>query len=238
VFGTAAAIIAVALLAWAVLVEPIWGWVEYRRLVARRDSDPRALVRMYRIFIATLWPAAALAFLAVALSPGLDLAAIGVRAPRLDGFVLGLSVSGAIALVVSSVRLRADAREGKPIAGLDAYAALLPRTREERWYAAASALTAGICEEVVYRGLFIAAFVGLFQLPITAAAIASVVVFTLGHVYQGWRGMLGVGVLAGILTVVYLRTGSLLLPVALHALVDLRALLVIRPAAASASSPG
>ncbi len=237
-FGAAPAVIAVVLVAYAVLVEPVWGWLEYRRLKARRDSDPRALVRMYRIFIATLWPAAALVLLAVALSPGLDLADIGVRAPRLDGFVLGVSLSGAIALVVSSFTLRRDARKGKPIPGMDAYAALLPRTREERRYAAASALTAGICEEILHRGFFIAVGVQLFGLSLTAAAIASAAVFTLVHVYQGWRGLLAIAVLATIFTVVYLRSASLLFPIALHALVDLRALLVIRPGAASPSSPG
>lgn len=237
-FGTAAAVIAVALVAFAVLVEPVWGWLEYRRLKARRDSDPRALVRMYRIVIATLWTTTALVCLAVALSPGLDLEAIGASPPRPDGFVIGLCVSGAIALVVSSVAMRADARKGKPIPGLDAYAALLPRTREERWYAAAGSISAGICEELLYRGFFIAVGIQLFHLSLVAAAVGSAAIFTLIHVYQGWRGLVGIAVLATILTVIYLRSASLVLPIALHVLIDLRALLVIRPGAASPSSPG
>jgi membrane protease YdiL (CAAX protease family) len=229
VFGTAAAVIAVALLAFAVLVEPVWGWFAYRWLVARRDSDPRALVRVYRILLATQWAWTALVLLAVALSSGLDLAAIGVRAPRLDELVLAMTVSATIVLVVSSVALRAAARKGEPIRGLDAYAALLPRTREERRYATASAITAGVCEEVLYRGFFIAIGVGLFHFSLTTAAVLSVVVFLVAHIYQGRRGVIAVGVLAIIFTVLYVRSASLLFPIVLHALVDLRALLLVPP---------
>lgn len=237
-FGTAAAAIAVALLAYAVFGEPVWGWFEYRRLKARRDSDPRALVRVYRILLATQWAWTALVLAAVALSPRLDLAGIGVRAPVMDDFTLAASLSGMIALVASAVAIRAAARKRRPVPGQAAFEALLPRTREERVYAAASAVTAGICEEVLYRGFFIAVGVGLFHLSLTAAAVLSVVVFLIAHVYQGWRGTLTVTGLAVLLTILYLRSASLLIPVLLHALVDLRALLLVRPGAASPSSPG
>ena len=226
-FGTAAAVIAVALLAHTVLVEPVWGWFEYRRLKARRDSDPNALVRVYRIVMATEWAWTALVFAAVALSPALDRAAIGVRAPVFDDFVLLATVTGALMLVASTLGMRSALRKGKPIPGQEAYAALLPRTRRERWHAVGGALTAGICEEVLYRGFFIAVGVRLFHLSPTAAAVASVVVFLIAHIYQGWRGALPLTILAVILTILYVRSASLLLPILLHALVDLRAFLLV-----------
>ena len=234
-------VIALVLVAYAPIGEPVWGWIEYRRLRERRESDPRALVRFYRILLAVQWAWTALILAAVAASPRLDLAAIGIRAPHADSMVWGMSIGGAIALVVSAIAMRRAAQQGRPIPGQAAFAALLPRTREERHYAAAAAVTAGVCEELLYRGFFIAAGVLLLDLSIEWAAVASAVIFLVAHVYQGWRGLL---VLAGtvvVFTILYVRTGSLLLPVVLHALVDLRALLLVPPVrrgAASPSSPG
>ncbi len=233
-FGTAATVIALVLIAYATIVEPVLGWFEYRRLVARRDSDPRALVRVYRFVVVSQWGWTILVLIAVALSPALDLAGIGLRVPVADGFVLAASASAAIALVFSAVSTRRATRAGRPVPGQAAFEALLPRTREERRYAVAGAITAGVCEELLYRAFFIAVGVQLFHLSPTAAAVASVVIFAVAHVYQGWRGMLAVTLLAVLLTILYVRSASLLLPVILHVLVDLRALLLLEPSPAGA----
>lgn len=50
--------------------------------------------------------------------------------------------------------------------------------------------------------------------------------FGLAHAYQGPAGVLTTGVLGGVLAAVYLQSGSLLLPMALHTVIDLRFLLV------------
>ena len=236
-------VIALVLVAYAAIGEPVWGWIEYRRLVARRGSDPRALVRVYRILLAVQWGWTGLVLAAVAASPRLDLAAIGFRAPRGGDMVVSMSIGAALALVVSAVLLRRAARRGRPVPGQAAYSALLPRTREERWYAAAASVTAGVCEEILYRGFFIAIAVLFLDLPVEWAATAAMVVFVVAHAYQGAAGLAGVTVLGALFTIVYLGTGSLLLPIVLHALVDLRALLLVpasapRPGAASPSSPG
>jgi membrane protease YdiL (CAAX protease family) len=238
VFGAAAAVIAIGLIAYSVLVEPIWGWFEYRRLKARRDSDPRALVRVHRIMIATLWSLTALVGVVVALSPALELADIGVRAPLFDDFVLAATLGGGIALVVSALAMRSAARKGQAVAGQAGFDALLPRTSQERRYAVAAAITAGVCEETLYRGFFIATGVQLFHLTPIAAAVATCAMFGIAHLYQGWRNALALTGMAAIMAIFYLRSASLLLPVILHALIDLRAFLLLRPGAASPSSPG
>ena len=223
-------VIAVGLALYAAVGEPVWGWIEYRRLVARRESDPRALVRVYRILIAVQWGWMVLVLAAVAASSRLDLGAIGIRAPRADDAVWSMSIGAAIALLATTFAMRRAAKRGRSIPGQAGYAALLPRTREERRYAAAAAVTAGVCEEVLYRGFFIAAGVLLLDMPIEWAAAGSAAIFLVAHIYQGWRGAIGVTGLTVLFTILYLRTGSLLLPVALHALVDLRALLLLPPA--------
>jgi len=79
-------------------------------------------------------------------------------------------------------------------------------------------VTAGVCEELLYRGFLIAYLVHWFGL-IPAAGI-SAVIFGLGHLYQGWRGVLTTGAVGAFLAAVYLLTGSLLASMVLHALMD------------------
>jgi membrane protease YdiL (CAAX protease family) len=103
----------------------------------------------------------------------------------------------------------------------------VPRTPAERWWAVGVALTAGITEEAVFRGLLIAVGTQLYGLPLAVAVAASLALFVAGHAYQGRRGMVGVAVLGGLFTMVYLMSGSLLLAMVLHVCQDLLALLLI-----------
>lgn len=70
-FGPVATAIAGVLFGYALLVEPLWGRSVYRRLVRRREQDPAALIRTFRLTIATQWAWMALILLAVAVAPAL-----------------------------------------------------------------------------------------------------------------------------------------------------------------------
>ncbi|MGV3712656.1 CPBP family intramembrane glutamic endopeptidase, partial [Pseudolysinimonas sp.] len=67
---------------------------------------------------------------------------------------------------------------------------------------------------------------------------AAAVVFALLHVYQGVVGILFSGLLGLIFTYLYLVTGSILVPIVLHALIDLRSMVLIPIVLGSASTPG
>jgi len=102
---------------------------------------------------------------------------------------------------------------------LDHVHLLMPRTpRDMRWFFALS-FTAGVCEEILYRGFLWWYFqIWLGAIP---AAIATAVVFGVGHSYQGWRGVLQTGAAGAFLAAVYLLSGSLVMPMLLHVLMDL-----------------
>jgi membrane protease YdiL (CAAX protease family) len=105
--------------------------------------------------------------------------------------------------------------------------ALLPRTTGERRLFTVVGVTAGVCEEWLYRGFFLAVVAALAGgLPTGVLVVVAAVAFGLAHAYQGLVGIVTTGLLGGIMAAVYLQTGSLLLPVLLHAVIDLRFLLV------------
>jgi membrane protease YdiL (CAAX protease family) len=88
-------------------------------------------------------------------------------------------------------------------------------------------VTAGVCEEWLYRGFFLALVAAVAPgLPGPVLVLVAALAFGLAHAYQGPAGVLTTGVLGGVLAAVYLSSGSLLLPVLLHAVIDLRFLLV------------
>lgn len=95
---------------------------------------------------------------------------------------------------------------------------MLPETqRELAWFIALS-LTAGFCEELIFRGYLIWALhtvVGLW-----AAAALSCLVFALAHSYQGVSGIIKTGAIGALLTVIVLAFGSLIPAIVIHALID------------------
>ena len=117
---------------------------------------------------------------------------------------------------------------------------LLPATvREARVFIGVS-LTAGICEEVLYRGylLWYLQSLGLGR----GAVVVAIVAFGLAHAFQGIRGIVLTGVMGAVFMGLYLLTGSLVAPIVLHATVDLANFLMVyrlfqRTETAASSSP-
>ena len=79
-------------------------------------------------------------------------------------------------------------------------------------------VSAGVCEEWLYRGYLLAVLQPF--LGIAGAIAASTVLFAAGHLYQGPGGMVKtgtVGLLMGLLT---WATGSIWAPILIHAVLD------------------
>lgn len=80
-------------------------------------------------------------------------------------------------------------------------------------------ITAGIIEEILFRGYFIWFFAQF--LPLWAAAVTGIVLFALAHSYQGFKQFPMLLVISTVLMVVFLLSGSLWLPMFLHAIGDM-----------------
>jgi len=101
---------------------------------------------------------------------------------------------------------------------------LLPNTKEELNLTIVVSFIAGICEEIIYRGFL---FWYLAQyMPMFAAVVLANLPFALGHLTTtGIKNTFGAFILAFIFSGSYFLTKSLWLPILLHIIVDLYAMI-------------
>jgi membrane protease YdiL (CAAX protease family) len=198
-------------------------------------GDPDARTRMYRLTLLLAWSAAAVATVLLATVGG-GLVEAGFRLPEEEGldhwsgFLTGLLMLSLVLVVL--------ARTGRGPRLVGDVDVLLPRTgSERRWYAAV-AVTAGITEEIVYRAFALAVLLALLPGGQWPALLVAAALFGLGHAYQGRTGVLVTALLAVGLGRLYLDTGSLLPGMVVHALIDLRVLLLATaPAQGQTAAP-
>lgn len=136
---------------------------------------------------------------------------------------IGVAVLVLAVMVVPVVLARHSLDEAPAVGDIRA---LLPRTRGELPYGAALSLNAGVFEELLFR-LGLPALVFAVTGNALAAFVGTALLFGLLHVYQGPLGVLFSTVVGVVFAGLYLVTGSILVPIVLHALVDLRSMVLI-----------
>jgi membrane protease YdiL (CAAX protease family) len=80
-------------------------------------------------------------------------------------------------------------------------------------------LTAGIVEETLWRGYLF--WYLLHYMPLWSAALISTLAFGLAHAYQGIGNVPKIIAVGAVFAILYMLSGSIWLPILLHALVDL-----------------
>ena len=229
-----------ALTLWLLLGEPLLGRFSHRRMLQALDSGDRdARLRFYRSWTFQGWLLAAVT-LAVCAANGWSLGQLGLRSPHAllelspafaAGFLGSLIVGFLFAAVAGRYRRRTQTQAPPPrIAGGENVLRMLPRGRRERIAFALLAVTAGITEELIWRGFgatLLHTLAPHWPQLLTIGVLAAV--FGWAHFYQGAAGMLVTAVLGGLFAWLYLASGSLWWPILLHVLVDLRALLLPVP---------
>jgi membrane protease YdiL (CAAX protease family) len=95
---------------------------------------------------------------------------------------------------------------------------LAPRNTRELFAFFPVAITAGVWEEIFYRGFLMWFFAPLAGI-VGSIAISSVI-FGIGHAYQGWKGVLRTTLAGLVFATGYALTGSLWWLMILHAAID------------------
>jgi membrane protease YdiL (CAAX protease family) len=213
---------------------------QLKQEIAEGHADARR--RVYRRALGFEWISALLALLAL----GFDWNKLNPRALGLDhaawmrtlsgsggrgamgGIVIGLTL-GMAGLIAA--RIRANRRGTQPTILtrqpwvrklFPDFTALVPTNNRERLLWAAVAVSAGICEELVFRGWLLATLQSELGMGGLSLLIASAAIFGLAHVYQGAPGVVLAALVGAFFCVVYVKTGSLLVPILLHTAIDVR----------------
>jgi uncharacterized protein len=221
------------LVGFLIVVAPLWDRYEIPRL--KSSTDPRKKIRFYAKIVTASWVCAIVAVLTLGFAtvvrihktPG-EIAWLdpGTRSGIfLEGLTAGILIVLILPAVLALWNEKIRTKAGRAARKL---AFLLPSTREERRWWWLVCITAGISEEIVYRGFLLHYFHGLpFHLSLTWALVGSSIIFGIGHLYQGLAGALQTLVIGFLFGAIFVVTGNLLLPVVLHALMDLRVLALL-----------
>jgi membrane protease YdiL (CAAX protease family) len=201
------------------VVVPWRGRIRLRQLLARPYLGSRERVSLYLSTIVFQWLAVAVAAWRASVH-GFRWAEMGLARPSPSILIGGVIGAGGLA-ALQWFNLRRMGRAGDRTQGMRALAKrILPQSRTELVSFLALAVTAGICEEFLYRGFAIAAFARL-GLPTWLVVLITAVLFGLAHLYQGRGGLFGtmfLGIVFGAIRVSY----TSLVPVALsHAAIDI-----------------
>jgi len=205
------------------VVQPIHGAMSYRRYVARiKAGEPADRARLYMQTLALEWVALAVLGAAWYLL-GRPAADLGFVPPGGNGFWIGAVLLVFITAYLIYAWRRSltltQEQKYKQIEPLGDLVHFLPRSDRDYRHFVAVSITAGIVEEILYRGF---AFWYLLQImPIWAVIIVSAVAFGLGHSYQGAGGVVRVTVIGIAFGIFYVATGSIWLPMLAHAILDI-----------------
>lgn len=151
------------------------------------------------------------------------------------GMVLWLGGTLLVGMALGQALLWWRGRRGKAPIGLAYRSPAAAQATGERLPAVLLAVSAGVSEELFFR-LALPLLVALVTGSALLGFVLSLLCFTAAHRHQGRVGMAAVGFVGGWLTYLYLLTGALWLVAALHALIDVHAL-VLRPWISGGAAP-
>jgi uncharacterized protein len=197
---------------------PTLAVVQARHAAEIVNQLPRT--RIYIDSIVSLW-ALALITAVVAWWSRFGLAELGlvrVTPGELAGWTSGLTVAG---LLVMAAARAAGARETALLGHL------LPGTTKEKAFFVVLSLTAGVCEELIFRGFMLSALHAATG-SLTLAVVVSAGAFGVVHAYQQAAGALRAAVLGVLLALAVVYTSSIVPAILAHAALDLIAGLLLR----------
>ncbi len=208
-----------AVIVVASLIEWRWSWPRFARALA--GGVPGARMRVYRniaiaewamtFYVGWLWVLRGRPWMALSLGPVAPLrTGLGAALAVIIVTLLGFQRRAILAKPERIERLRERLASSSP---------LLPHTSAERVAFSLVSITAGICEEFVFRG-FLLWYFAVWTGPVPAALISSAI-FGLGHIYLGLKHVPQTALVGLIFAAIVLATGSLWPAIVIHAVVDL-----------------
>ena len=234
-----ATLLAHLLILFLIIVVPIRGATRYRVLMRRIERHPEMRVKFYVQGMLTQW-LMLVPLVVIVFGLGWSGSLLGLQSPANMWLAAIFAVILVLVVYAQVWYIRRVARDaegrGQLRQSMSGPLHMLPRTSKERALWILLSLTAGFCEELLYRGFMPAYLLYLFPglahllpgtaIPFLVAIVIAAVLFGIGHIYQKLTGVLGTGVMGLVFGLLYFFTGSLFLPMIVHALFDMRLLFV------------
>ena len=201
---------------------PFHGMLAYGRLKLAPEPIPtRTKLRLYATVLVMEWTLVLVAVV-IARRHGIGLPGLGQTLANLP---LTLSVTGAgiLALVALAMFNAGQIRRAKReelAASVERARKFVPVGSTQVAAFVLVALTAGICEEILYRG-WLLSFLGALTGSMWIGMILSAVLFGIGHAYQGRQGIVATGVLGLVFGTMFVLVRSLVPGQVIHAGIDL-----------------
>lgn len=150
---------------------------------------------------------------------------LGLQVPELNRITIGLSLGFILWYGFDLFRETQFAeRRKKTIARWHQYTPFMPTNKEELSHFNFLAVSAGIGEEIVFRGFFIIYLTSVFyNVPQgeNLAVIIPALIFAVGHSYQGIRAVFKIFFLAILFGYLFLFSNSLWIVILLHIFLDM-----------------
>jgi membrane protease YdiL (CAAX protease family) len=190
------------------------------------DTTGKVRLKLYRHTNIILWLMAGLCTIGWLVS-GRSLSQLGFRSdPSIQFWIVWALTLAILAYFVWQVVAMAMSRKArndfrKQIDSAGSVDVVLPHSLAEHRAFQWMSLTAGITEEIIFRGFLIGAFA--IWMPLWIAAIAATALFVLAHAYQGIAGMIRILPISSVLAAGFVIAGSLWPVILLHIIADMAA---------------
>lgn len=201
---------------------PLYVIFTYKQLRQHVIAEPSLRLKLYSSSIWGLWLPMLLMLGYQSQSPEFAPTVIMLGSINSWGIAFGTLLLGVIGYMVWSLKkLRAETdKDQQLLQGIEPIRWLLPETKKEmKRFVLLVSPSAGICEEILYRGLLLGFL--LEHLSVSNAVIISSIAFGLPHLYQGLSGLIKTAVLGSIMAIVTVLTESLILAIILHSAIDM-----------------
>ncbi|OCA83025.1 hypothetical protein A8F94_17930 [Bacillus sp. FJAT-27225] len=216
--------------------EPVYGYFDYQTFKRRVQTDQAVRISYYKKVMAGLW-LPTLAILAAAVFGPLTAGDIGLKwieintAPLGKGMtyaVIGMALLYILVLMYYwagykySEKIRTDIQKAKKkTLATTSFSDIMPVTKEDKKAWTLVSWTAGITEELIYRGFLVFALGQLFPgWPLWLVLIAGSVLFGLAHTYQGYGNVIKTSLIGLFFALLYISLGSVIPLILLHFLID------------------
>ena len=202
---------------------PIFDYVLYRRL--------KSTMQIYLWNILALWSLTAGCLWTIHLNY-LTISDLGEQSGKAFRTLVVCGIVAAIVVLLMGAQ-KVQKRKATPEQiekALEGVRRLIPKTPAERGVWALVSISAGLCEEFLYRGWLLSLFSAALG-SVWLGLLISSILFGFAHAYQGRKAILGTGVGGAVFGILFIVSGSLIPGQLLHTAMDLNSGLAMAKAA-------